>query len=95
MTVYDRFICEMEAKEGENKELLINDTKIYSKQEVDTNFGKKFAKFSFEAKTFFIFTKAEGRNTLYNVLVEVEKDKFQYVLMIEITNIFFYNKVKI
>ena len=41
MTVYDRFIYEMEAKEGENKELLINDTKIYSKQEVDTNFGKK------------------------------------------------------
>ena len=87
-TVYDRFICEMEAKEGENKELLLNDTKIYSKQEVDTNFGKKFAKFSFEAKTFFIFTKAEGRNTLYNILVEIEKDKFQYVLLVEITTIF-------
>ena len=49
---------------------------------------KKFAKFSFEAKTFFIFTKAEGRNTLYNVLVEIEKDKFQYVLLVEITTIF-------
>ena len=55
MTVYDRFIYEMEAKEGENKELLLNDTKTYSKQEVDTNFGKKFAKFlSYDKKKYLL-----------------------------------------